>query len=219
MKRRDVAVMIGALTAVGTASAQFGGLLGGSRGGGGGASVDAIVADFVILAKACGVCALQLGYAFATREQAAEFQAKAKSFQAISTPKELGAAFNDVSKSTEATVQSLSDSAKAAEAYSKLSPEMQKFVVMALATAGIGALKVVDIVRKVQSVTPTPMDAPKLLVLKDPLQIIGKTMPIVWDRGLGMLKTANVSPPKPDKDAKLEASADGWPENTSTVAS
>jgi Mg/Co/Ni transporter MgtE len=76
----------------------------------------------------------------------------------MSKPDEIGAAMTDVSKSSDATIQSLNDSNKAAEAFNKLSPEMQKFVIAALATAGIGALKIVEIVKKVQSAKPTPID-------------------------------------------------------------
>jgi hypothetical protein len=202
-----------AMAAVSQAHAQLGGLggmMGGNKGGGG-ASVDSIIADFMILAKSSAICMCQLGYAFDTRQKAAEWQARAKSTQAMSKPDEIGAAMTDVSKSSDATIQSLNDSNKAAEAFNKLSPEMQKFVIAALATAGIGALKIVEIVKKVQSAKPTPMELPKIATLKDPIDVIGKSMPVIWDKGVAMLKNAKVTPPTPDKDAKMEASADGWP--------
>jgi hypothetical protein len=216
MKRRDISVLMASLAALGTANAQFGNLGGmlGGRSGGGGASIDSIIGDFLILGKSCAICSLQLGYAFSTRESAAQFQEKAKQISGMSQPKELGAALTDVQKSTDATVQGLADADKAVEAYNKLTPQMQKFVASALLTAGIGALKVVDIVKKVQNANPSPMDVPKLVVLKEPLEVISKTTPQIWDRGLAMLKKANVSPPTPDKEAKIEASADGWPQQS-----
>jgi len=213
MKRRDLVVLMSSMAATSQVHAQLGGLggmLGGNKGGGG-ASLESIIADFMILAKSSAICMCQLGYAFDTRQQAAEWQAKAKSIQGMAKPDELGAAMTDVSKSSEATVQSLNDSNKAAEAFSKLSPEMQKFVIGALATAGIGALKIIEIVKKVQSAKPSPIELPKLVALKDPIDVIGKSVPVIWDKGVAMLRTAKVNPPAPDKDAKLEASADGWP--------
>jgi hypothetical protein len=212
MKRRDVATLIGALTALGTANAQFGGLgsmLGGGKGGG--ASVDGIILDFMILAKTSSICMCQLAYAFDKKTEGAQWQAKAKSIQNMSKPDEIGAVLTDIQKSPEAQMQGFADADQAANAYKKLSPEMQKFVMSALLAAGIGALKIVDIIKGIQSAKPSPMDIPKIAALKSPAEALAKALPVIWDKGTGMLKAAKVSPPTPDKDAKSELTSDGWP--------
>lgn len=212
MKRRDVAAMLGAMSAIGAANAQLGGL-GGMLGGGkgGGASVDGIIMDFMILAKTSSICMCQLAYAFDKKTEGAQWQAKAKSIQNMSKPDEIGAALTDIQKSPEAQLQGFADAEQAANAYKNLSPEMQKFVMAALLAAGIGALKIVDIFKGIQSAKPGPMDIPKIAAVKSPVEVLSKALPVIWDKGTGMLKAAKVSPPTPDKDAKSTLTSEGWP--------
>jgi hypothetical protein len=166
---------------LGTASAQFGGLLGGGKGSGGSGNIEADVKSFLDRSFKIEITAskayLAIVAAYAKEEDRAKYQSLFQDVGKLTDPKESGAKLQQVRESTEAEIKRLAESKDLKDMTAKLSEEKQKQIgkgVQNILYAAFQAKGVIDSGKSViTSVSKNPMDIPKVEPVKGAVERLG----------------------------------------------
>jgi hypothetical protein len=164
------AVSFLALSAFGSANAQFGGLLGGGKATGGSGNVDADVKDFLGRSFKIELTAskayLAIVAAYAKEEDRAKYQSLFQELGKLTDPKEAGAKLQQVRESTEAEIKRLAESKDLKDQTEKLSEEKQKQIGRAVGNIFYAALQAKGVIDSgkslITSVSRNPFDIPKV---------------------------------------------------------
>jgi hypothetical protein len=217
MKSKLVALLM-VLGVATSAHAQFGGLLGGAKSGGGGdvgAMVEEFNRDATVINEAVSYSLIQIIAALGTKEQIAAVRVINDNLKKTTDPKEKGSIQGTVLKDKTAEAEELLKSKEAASKIASMTPDLQKKVAQSIFAVGIAALKIPDMVTKgqqiVQSVGANPMNIGKVLPVKDGLTVFAAAlpkMPTLVSTGLKLMRDAKVDPGTPTKDSKLVPNAE-----------
>lgn len=183
MKMHRTVLTIALLAAVAMpASAQFGGLLGGSKGGSTAtADVDGEVKTFLDkslrIEQTVNKAALAIIAAYASEEDRAKLQAQFDAVGKQTDPKEANAVFQKTYESSEAALKKLAASEDLADRTAKLSADKQAQVAKGLANFMLGAMQAKDLAPTGQNVMKAagtnPMNLGKVVPVKDALPRLG----------------------------------------------
>jgi hypothetical protein len=215
MKRKFLVLML-SLGVIGSAHAQFGGLLGGAKGGGGGGDVGALVDEFnrdsVLIREAVSYSLLQIVAALGDKEQIAAVRAKNDSLSKTTDAKEIGSIQGTVLKEQSVVAQQILDGKEAKAKMEKLSPEMQKKVAQSILAVGIAGLRVPKMLdngkKAIEGVGSNPMMITKIVPVKDGVAIFADTLPKmtkIASTGFALLREVKIDPGTPTADTKLVA--------------
>lgn len=214
MKRQFLALML-TLGVAGAANAQFGGLGGlGKSGGGGdvGALIDKFNADNALIREATAYSLLQIVAALGDKTQVATIKASNDSLTKTTDAKEKGSIEGTVIKEQTAVAKQLLESQEGKDRMQKLAPEMQQKVaksILAVATAALKIPGMLDTGKKaIEGGMSNPLQATKLLPIKDGVTMFAETLPKMVDIGkvgFQMLRDVKVEAGNPSADAKLTA--------------
>ena len=197
-----------------TASAQFGGLLGGRAGGGGG-NIDADISDFFgksfNVEKTASRAYLAIAGAFASEEERAKLQALLSDVNNLTNPQESGAKLQQVIETTDASIKRASEEKNLDEKVKSMSADKQKQLAAGVGNLLLAAFQGKDILstgqRIVSSVGANPMAVTKLPPLKDALTRLGKaasTAGSAMPKLIDALNGANVSVTPASSSSKEE---------------
>jgi len=201
-----------------SAHAQFGGLLGGAKAGGGG-DVGALVEEFNkdanLINQTVSYSLIQIVAALGSKNEIAAVRAINDNLKKSTDPKEKAAIQGTVLKEQTAVAEELLKNKEAAEKIAKMTPELQKKVAQSIFAVGVAALKIPDLVTKgqqiVQSVGANPMNITKVLPVKDGLTVFAAAlpkMPTLVSTGLKLMRDAKVDPGNPTKESKTTPDPD-----------
>lgn len=196
------------------AFAQFGGMGGLSKGGGGGGGdVDGQVKSFMEKSNEINGLVFNslkaINAAYATDEEAKKIAEEVKAFNAITDPKERAAKVAEAQKTEAAKLEELSKSKDAVEKTKKLDKNKQKQVADSVGNFLIAALRATELSKTgqsiMQSVSGNPMNATKVVPVKDALPILANaasTSTSVIPGFIKVLQGANVAAPKVTAESK-----------------
>jgi hypothetical protein len=217
MKSKLVALLM-VLGVATSAHAQFGGLLGGAKSGGGGdvgPMVEEFNRDATMINEAVSYSLIQIIAAMGTKEQIAAVKVINDNLKKTTDPKEKGSIQGTVLKDKTAEAEELLKGKEAASKIASMTPDLQQKVAQSIFAVGIAALKIPDMVSKgqqiVQSVGANPMNITKVLPVKDGLTVFAAAlpkMPTLVSTGLKLMRDAKVDPGTPTKDSKLQSNPD-----------
>lgn len=217
MKSKLVALLM-VLGVATSAHAQFGGLLGGAKSGGGGdvgAMVEEFNRDATVINEAVSYSLIQIIAAMGTKEQIAAVKVINDNLKKTTDPKEKSSIQGTVLKDKTAEAEELLKDKEAASKIASMTPDLQKKVAQSIFAVGIAALKIPDMVAKgqqiIQGVGANPMNITKVLPVKDGLTVFAAAlpkMPTLVSTGLKLMRDAKVDPGTPTKDAKLQSNPD-----------
>jgi hypothetical protein len=217
MKSKLVALLM-VLGVATSAHAQFGGLLGGAKSGGGGdvgVMVEEFNRDATMINEAVSYSLIQIIAALGTKEQIAAVKVINDNLKKTTDPKEKGSIQGTVVKDKTAEAEELLKDKEAASKIASMAPELQKKVAQSIFAVGIAALKIPDMVSKgqqiIQGVGANPMNITKVLPVKDGLTVFAAAlpkMPTLVSTGLKLMRDAKVDPGTPTKDSKIQSNPD-----------
>lgn len=210
---------LAALTVSFSAHAQFGGLLGGARGGGGGdtgALIDRFNADSALINRAVAHALAQIVVALGTKEQAASVQKVYEESTKKTDAKEVGALQGTIIKTNGAIAQEALSAKDAKEKIEKLSPEIQKKVAESIFAVGVASFKIPGLLdngkKIIEGIGSNPMMIARLPAIKDGLSLLAdaapKLAPLV-STGLSLMREVKVDPGNPSASAELKAPPPG----------
>lgn len=216
MKRKFFLGMLAAIAA-GGAHAQLGGLgglMGGSKGGGGNIDIDKAVAGFngdaALLREAIFYSMVQINAALRNKEDRATTKAALEAREGKTDPKEQGAIEGNYIKSNLAATNTLLASEDAKQRMAKLEPQMQQRVAKSMFAVGVAALrlpKTVDTGKKImESVGSNPMNISKVVPVKDGLALFADVLPKLPELvsvGMKMMRDVKVDPGNPTAEATI----------------
>ncbi len=214
MKRKFLTLLL-TLGVVGSAHAQFGGLLGGARGGGGGGDVGALVDEFnrdsVLIRETVSRSLMQIVAALGDKEQIAKVKATNDSLSKNTDAKEVGSIQGTFIKDQSAVAQQLLDGADAKAKMEKLAPEMQKKVGQSILNVGIAGLRVPVMLEKgkraIEGVGSNPMMITRLIPIKDGVALFAETLPKmtqIASTGFKLMREVKMDPGTPTANSKTE---------------
>lgn len=217
MKRKFLTLIL-SLGVMGSAHAQFGGLLGGLRGGGGGGGGDvgALVEEFnrdsAIIREAVAYSLLQIVGALGDKEQIAVVKTQNESLRKAANPQEAGSIQGTVMKDQSVIARQLLDGDAAKKKMESLSPEMQKKVAQSILAVGIAGLRVPPMLdkgkRAIEGVGSNPMMITKIVPIKDGVALFADSLPRMTQIvtvGLKLMREVKVDPGTPTATATLTA--------------
>jgi hypothetical protein len=192
----SIALTVGALAAapahafLGSASALMGG-------GGGGGNVEQDVANFnATFSKALGLIdasGQQLVDALATKEQLAEFEAKRKSLESITDPKEKDAKRAQIRADEGAFIKQAESNKALQDDLKKADAAKKQLVTDASFNYVLGLLQTADLIVSgnniIKGVAANPMMAIKVLPIKDSLPLIQPLASSIKDSTSSLIKT------------------------------
>lgn len=217
--KRQFLCALAALSLSVSAHAQFGGLLGGARGGGGGdtgALIDRFNADSALINRAVAHALAQIVVALGTKEQSASVQKVFEESTKKTDAKEAGALQGTIIKTNGAIAQEAMAAKDAKEKLEKLSPEIQKKVAESIFAVGVASLKipgVLDTGKKIiEGVGSNPMMIARLPAVKDGISLLAdaapKLAPLV-STGFSLMREVKVDPGNPTASAELRPPSGG----------
>lgn len=216
MKKIHV-LMVAATLSLGSATpvfAQFGGLLGGTKGvSTGSGNIDADVKTFTekssVVNKYAAQALVAINAAYSSDEERANAMAKLEKLNATTDPKEQNALVAEINKTEGAKVAQLAESKDLDEKTKKLDQAKQKMVGTAVANYLIAGARSVDLVKSgqgmMQSAASNPLSLPKLANVKDAIPLLNDAITNaakVLPKFMDVLKGAKVDVPKVAADSK-----------------
>jgi hypothetical protein len=197
-----------------SAFAQFGGLMGGRAGGGGG-NVDADINNFMAssfnVERTASRAYLAIAGAFASEEERAKLQALLSDVNSLTNPQESGAKLQQVIETTDAAIKRASEEKNLDEQVKNMSADKQKRLGAGVGNLLLAAFQGSDLLttgqRIVSGVGANPMAVTKLPPLRDALTRLGKavsTAGSAMPKLVNALKGANVSVAPASSSSKEE---------------
>lgn len=212
--KRKFLVSLVVLGASVSAHAQFGGLLGGRSGGGGGdvsGQIEKFNGDSALISKAVAYSLLQIKAALGTKEEAAQVKKVAEDLSKATDAKEAGALQGTVIKTDAARANELLRSADAKDKLQKLQPEVQKKVAQSILSVGIASLKIPGLLdggkKIIEGVGTNPMMVTRLGGVKDGMSMLADALPKlgpIVSTGLSLMREVKVDPGNPSASAELK---------------
>ena len=217
MKRKFLTLLL-TLGFLGSAHAQFGGMLGGMLGGargGGGSDVGALVDEFnrdsLLIREAVSRSLMQIVAALGNKEQIAKVKATNDSLSKNTDAKEVGSIQGTFIKDQSAVAQQLMDSADAKEKMEKLAPEIQKKVGQSILNVAIAGLRIPVMLergkRAIDGVSSNPMMITRILPIKDGVSLFVETLPKmtqIASTGFNLMREVKIDPGSPTASSKIE---------------
>lgn len=216
MKNKLVALFL-ALGVASSANAQFGGLggmLGGSKGGGGdvGVMAEEFNRDASAINEVVTYSLIQIVAALGDKQQIAAVKAVNDNLSKATDPKEKGSIQGTAIKEQATIAEELLKSDQAKAKVEKMAPEMQQKVAKSIFAVGVASLRIpvmMDKGRKIiEGVGSNPMNISKALPVKDGMSVFASAlpkMPSILSTGLKLMRDVKVDPGNPAADSKMEA--------------
>jgi hypothetical protein len=197
-----------------SAQAQFGGLLGAAKGGGGdvGALVEEFNRDADNINEAVTYSLIQIVAALGDKEQIAKVKALNDSLSKTTDPKEKGSIQGTVLKDQSTVANEVLKSQDAKDKISKMSPAMQKKVAQSIFAVGVASLRIplaVDKGKKIiEGIGSNPLNITKVLPVKNGLSTFADVvpkLPSIVTTGVKLMRDVKVDPGNATKDSPLVA--------------